>query len=95
MSSDEKKWQARDDLYTLQRAEEIKADKSRVTAAKGEASVMIKEQQQRLEALKKISASKTSSTTTSSKAKQQPSKSNTQQPSKSNTQKQTQSKKGR
>lgn len=86
MSSDEKKWQARDDLYTLQRAEEIKADKSRVTAAKGEASVMIKEQQQRLEALKKISASKTS-TTTSSKAKQQPSKSNTQ--------KQTQSKKGR
>ena len=90
MSADEKKWQARDDLYTLQRAEEIKADKSRVTAAKGEASVMIKEQQQRLEALKKISASKTSTTTTtttSSKAKQQPSKSNTQ--------KQTQSKKGR
>ena len=86
MSSDEKKWQARDDLYTLQRAEEIKADKSRVAAAKGEASVMIKEQQQRLEALKKISSSKT---TLSSSAKKQPSKSNTQK------QTQIQPKKGR
>ena len=82
MSADEKKWQARDDLYTLQRAEEIKADNARVAAAKEEASTVIKEQQQKLEALKKISSSKT---TSSSSAKKQPSKSNTQ----------TQSKKGR
>lgn len=35
-SAEDRKWQAQDDLRTLQRAQEIQADKSRLQAAKVE-----------------------------------------------------------
>ena len=38
----EKKWQAQDDLRTMQRAAEVKADPSRVKAAQAEAQSQIK-----------------------------------------------------
>ena len=39
---DEKKWQAQDDLRTLQRAREIEANRSRLAAAKREADAQLK-----------------------------------------------------
>jgi hypothetical protein len=39
---DEKKWQAQDDLRTLQRAREIEANRSRMAAAKREADAQLK-----------------------------------------------------
>ena len=35
-SAEDRKWQAQDDLRTLQRAQEIQADRSRLNAAKTE-----------------------------------------------------------
>ncbi len=38
MSAEEKRWQAEGDVHTLMRAEEIKANKTRMAAAKREAA---------------------------------------------------------
>jgi hypothetical protein len=42
MGSQEKKWQAQDDLRTLQRAREIEANRTRLAAAKREADAQLK-----------------------------------------------------
>ena len=42
MSAEDRRYQARDDLRTLQRAQEIQKDKARVTAATKEAQTQVK-----------------------------------------------------
>jgi hypothetical protein len=50
----EKEWQAQDDAYTLARAEEIKADENRLSAAKEQAGKMLAKEQEELAALRKV-----------------------------------------
>lgn len=42
MSADEKSWRARDDLRTIQAAQQIQQDKARMTAAQREAQSQVK-----------------------------------------------------
>lgn len=42
MSAEEKRWQAQDDLRTMQRAAEISSDQQRMKAAQSEAQKQIK-----------------------------------------------------
>lgn len=55
MSKQELQWRAEDDARTLARAEEIKADKKRETAARSMAKKQLDEVLKRAEGLKKIS----------------------------------------
>lgn len=52
ISADEKRWRAEDDLRTLQRAEEIKADRSRLSGAQKHAKAQVA-------ALTKVAGAKT------------------------------------
>jgi len=54
----DKQWEAQDNARTLARAEEIKADPAMLTAAKAAAGTMVKEEEERLKGLKKISGKK-------------------------------------
>ena len=63
LTKQEKEWQAQDDARTLASAEEVKSDKPRLNAAKKQARIMAKEQQQRASSLKKIGGVKTTSNT--------------------------------
>ena len=58
-SADELRWEARDDARTLARAEEIKADKERLSRAKEGAKEILKEEADRLKGLSKIATNKT------------------------------------
>lgn len=53
----ENDWMAEDDANTLARANEILADKSRLSKAKKAAGKMVKEQVQRANAIKKVASS--------------------------------------
>lgn len=64
LTKEQRRWQARDDLYVLERAQEVLSDKDRVNAAKAEAASVIKEKQQQLESLKKVATTKTAPATT-------------------------------
>ena len=54
LTAQDKKWQAQDDARTLAQVAEITSDKSRLQAARKEATVMLKETQKRMEGLKKV-----------------------------------------
>lgn len=58
MSKEDKKWRARDDSWTLMRAEEIKMDKTRLKLAQKEAMNMAKEKEAEVKAIKKIAKKK-------------------------------------
>ena len=64
LTKEQKKWQVRDDLYVLERAQEVMSDKNRINAAKAEATSVIKEKQQLLDSLKKVAITKTAPATT-------------------------------
>ena len=54
MSKDQKRWQAEEDAYTLIRAEAIKMDRGRVSAAKREAKKMATEKKKDATAALKV-----------------------------------------
>ena len=54
MTAEDKKWQAKEDAYTLIRAGEIEADNRRKNAAKREVKAIAKEKEKELKAVKKI-----------------------------------------
>lgn len=54
MSKQEKEWMAQDDMRTLARAEEIKADKQRLSKAKQVGNKMAKEKMQEAKAMQKV-----------------------------------------
>lgn len=54
MTAEEKKWQGRDDAYTLSRAEAIKQDKERMANAQKEAKNMLAERDAELNGLRKV-----------------------------------------
>jgi len=60
MDAQEKKWQRESDAHTLAQAEEIKSDKGRLTGAKKEAKVMVKQTNKRAAAMKKVAGTKAS-----------------------------------
>jgi len=57
----EKDWRARDDAYTLSTAEEIKADPTRLDAARVQAKRMADEEVEKLKGLRKVARQKTTS----------------------------------
>ena len=64
LTKEQKKWQVRDDLYVLERAQEVMSDKNRINAAKAEAASVIEEKQKLLESLKKVATTKSAPATT-------------------------------
>lgn len=71
MSAEDKKWQAKDDVSILTQAEAIKADKTRMEAAKKMAAMMAEEAKKRADAMTNI-ANGTKSDKNSDKKKQTP-----------------------
>lgn len=53
-TAQEKRWQAEEDAYTLARAEELKKDPKRLTAARNKAAEQAAERQEQADALKKV-----------------------------------------
>lgn len=74
MDAQEKKWQRENDAHTLASAEEIRADKNRLSGAKKEAKVMVKETNKRAVAMKKVAGTKSSSVAKKAPAKKAPAK---------------------
>lgn len=62
LTAEQQKWQAQDDAHILAQAESIKSDPKRITAAKKEAANMVKEQEQRAQAMKKVAGNATKTT---------------------------------
>ena len=58
LTKEDKKWRAKDDSWTLMRAEEIKMDKQRLKLAQQEALNMVKEKEAEVKAIKKIAKKK-------------------------------------
>jgi len=58
ISAEDKQWQREDDARTLARAEEIIANKSRHTGAIKEAKKMVKDEEKRAAAMKKVASKK-------------------------------------
>lgn len=58
LTIEQRKWQAEDDARTLASAEEIKVNKSRMSAATKRAKVMVTEQTKQLNSIKKIAKKK-------------------------------------
>lgn len=54
LTVDQRKWQAEDDARILASAEEIKVDKTRLSAATKRAKVMVTEQTKQLKSIQKI-----------------------------------------
>ena len=54
MTVQDRKWRAQDDARTLEQAEIIKSDRTRLGAAKREAKSMVTERQEQLNSIKKI-----------------------------------------
>jgi len=54
LTTDEKKWRAESDLYTLMEAEKIKSDKTRLNMAKKHAKVVANEKMKEANAVKKL-----------------------------------------
>ena len=62
----EKQWQARDDAHTLARAEEIKADPTRMSNAQQAAKNMLEEQRKETQAIAKVARKGSRTNTTPS-----------------------------
>ena len=54
MTTDEKRWQAEGDAYTLMQAEEVKLDRIRLNAAKREVKKLVCKKEKELNSTKKI-----------------------------------------
>ena len=54
MTPEDLKWRAREDARSLARAEEIKADKERLTLARVHAHELLNEESERMSGLKKV-----------------------------------------
>ena len=66
--SQEKKWQAEADIRTLAEAEEIKADKPRLSTAKKVVVRIVREKQKELKAVQKVAKSPARKRTASRKS---------------------------
>lgn len=69
LDAQDKKWQRENDAHTLAEAEAIKADKGRLSGAKKEAKIMVKETTKRQLAMKKVASGKVTSTVRKNTAK--------------------------
>lgn len=67
ISDEESKWRAEDDAHTLAEAEKIKMDSGRLRKAKEAASRMVREENERLKALRAVAGANSPSSPKESK----------------------------
>jgi len=68
LSAEDKRWRAQDDAYTLMNAEKINSDKVRKTAAIKAAKVMVKDKENEVKAIKKVTNNSTTKKATTKKS---------------------------